>query len=118
MHSTLLIWLGMKHALYLTMAGFDFSSQRKSPRDSATDSPNKDQEVTQCHDCGELAPPTQSDHTLISSEHGWRLSFEKRDGRRHAIWRCPSCWQEFKKQRGVGTKKTGTGPTKTGTTGS
>lgn len=49
-----------------------------------------------CKDCGALAPRTETNFTLISSQHGWRLTFEKENGRRKAEWRCPRCWRAFK----------------------
>jgi len=52
-----------------------------------------------CVVCGIQSPPTETNYTLISSRHGWRLSLETLpDGRRNAIWRCPKCWQEFRKK--------------------
>lgn len=50
-----------------------------------------------CSDCNHLAPPTDTNFTLISSQHGWRLSFETDEsGRRLSIWRCPRCWKAHK----------------------
>jgi hypothetical protein len=46
-----------------------------------------------CVECGRLAPPTDTNYTLISQRHGWRLVIEKtKDGRRASVWRCAECW--------------------------
>jgi hypothetical protein len=51
----------------------------------------------QCVDCKTLAPSTDSDHTLISAQHGWRLTRGKTAGGHNAMeWRCPACWGRFK----------------------
>jgi hypothetical protein len=53
-----------------------------------------------CTDCGTAAPTTETNYTLISARHGWRLSLTKTaDGRREAVWRCPSCWEIFRGRR-------------------
>lgn len=49
-----------------------------------------------CESCKALAPRTNTNFTLISSQHGWRLTFEHENGRRVPIWRCPKCWQAYK----------------------
>jgi hypothetical protein len=47
----------------------------------------------ECTDCGALSPPTETNYTLISQRHGWRLVFcADASGRRTAEWRCPKCW--------------------------
>ncbi len=67
----------------------------------ANDEPAVDSAQPQrCADCGTLAPPTETNYTLISARHGWRLSLSKGpDGRREAVWRCPSCWAVFRGRR-------------------
>jgi hypothetical protein len=46
----------------------------------------------QCSDCGNLSPPVESQHTLISASAGWRLTIGTDGlGRRTIIWRCPVC---------------------------
>ena len=53
-----------------------------------------------CTDCGAKAPHTQTNYTLISAQHGWRLSLNKGpDGQREAVWRCPTCWAAFRGRR-------------------
>lgn len=53
-----------------------------------------------CTDCGTTAPPTETNYTLISAQHGWRLSLSTgKDGRREAVWRCPTCWAAFRGRR-------------------
>jgi hypothetical protein len=50
-----------------------------------------------CIDCGALSPATQTNYTLISPRHGWRLSrVVDKEGRKIAEWRCPHCWARHK----------------------
>jgi hypothetical protein len=52
-----------------------------------------------CADCGIAAPRTETNYTLISARHGWRLTFQHTaDGRREAVWRCPACWERFRRR--------------------
>jgi hypothetical protein len=51
-----------------------------------------------CVDCKRQSPPTESNFTLISARHGWRLTrMRDQTGRSTGQWRCPDCW---KKHRG------------------
>jgi hypothetical protein len=53
-----------------------------------------------CVGCGASSPQTETNYTLISSRHGWRLSLRTTpDGKRHSEWRCPSCWSAFRAKR-------------------
>lgn len=53
-----------------------------------------------CVACGALAPSTDTSYTLISSQHGWRLSRTlNADGTRTVEWRCPPCWDRHKQLR-------------------
>lgn len=53
----------------------------------------------QCVDCGKNPPPTETNYTLISARHGWRLTrAPDRDGQRVMEWRCPDCWQAYRKK--------------------
>ncbi|HLV19659.1 MAG TPA: hypothetical protein VKZ49_02215 [Polyangiaceae bacterium] len=53
--------------------------------------------MRRCVDCKMASPETQTNYTLISSRHGWRLSQSvAEDGRRIIEWRCPTCWQRFR----------------------
>jgi DNA-directed RNA polymerase subunit RPC12/RpoP len=55
-----------------------------------------------CVTCGKQAPETETNYTLISAQFGWRLTRYKRpDGTLVLEWRCPNCWREFKRSRGV-----------------
>lgn len=46
-----------------------------------------------CSVCGKTAPETETDYTLISGKHGWRLSIHRTpDGRRASFWICKTCW--------------------------
>jgi hypothetical protein len=50
-----------------------------------------------CIDCAIWAPRTRTEHTLISSKHGWRLErIAEGDGRYRFEWRCPKCWHSYK----------------------
>jgi hypothetical protein len=47
--------------------------------------------------CGVEAPETETDFTLISARHGWRLVRRTSTGGDLIIeWRCPECWQHHK----------------------
>jgi hypothetical protein len=47
----------------------------------------------ECVVCGRRAPPTDTNYTLISQRHGWRLVIEKTaEGRRASVWYCAECW--------------------------
>jgi len=51
----------------------------------------------ECVNCGTLSPATDTNYTLISSQHGWRLSREPdKFGRTSMVWRCPTCWAKHK----------------------
>jgi YD repeat-containing protein len=53
-----------------------------------------------CKGCGAESPQTNTNYTLISQQHGWRLAFEyEADGRRVAHWRCPKCWDRHRKAK-------------------
>lgn len=53
---------------------------------------DEEQTPPRCHDCGKSAPRTETNFTLISARHGWRITFRKVDGLRLAEWRCADCW--------------------------
>jgi len=51
-----------------------------------------------CVGCGQLAPETETDFTLISAKHGWRVTrYRSANGAAVLNWRCPGCWAEYKK---------------------
>jgi len=53
-----------------------------------------------CVDCGVLSPETETNYTLISARHGWRLTRRyETDGRLVVEWRCHACWRVY---RGAG----------------
>lgn len=57
----------------------------------------------QCVDCGRFSPKTSTGYTLLSSEHGWRLSRETLpSGELSLRWRCPDCWKKHKERQGGG----------------
>ena len=50
-----------------------------------------------CVDCGAMSPPTETNYTLISPRHGWRLTRSvDKEGKKLAEWRCPQCWARHK----------------------
>lgn len=47
-----------------------------------------------CSICGKAAPATQTDYTLISSQHAWRQTISRApDGSRVTRWICRECWE-------------------------
>jgi hypothetical protein len=50
-----------------------------------------------CADCGQQPPATETNYTLISARHGWRLS-RSVDANGHKVmkWRCPDCWKKYR----------------------
>ena len=52
-----------------------------------------------CFDCGIESPQIESNYTLISSKHGWRLirGYDNL-GQTVLEWRCPKCWAKRKSQ--------------------
>jgi hypothetical protein len=54
-------------------------------------------ESRQCVDCGIPAPPADTSHTLISKQHGWRLTRARgAEGEVKLEWRCPACWKNYR----------------------
>ncbi len=52
-----------------------------------------------CVDCRASAPETDTNYTLISSQHGWRLTRDQSPDRPGVmVWRCPECWQRHKQR--------------------
>ena len=50
-----------------------------------------------CVDCGIESPSTDTNYTLISARHGWRLTLgTDAGGQRSMQWRCPQCWQRHR----------------------
>ena len=50
-----------------------------------------------CVDCGTTSPVTETNYTLISARHGWRLTLAQDEkGVRVMQWRCPTCWTRFR----------------------
>jgi hypothetical protein len=57
-------------------------------------------DVPQCVDCAASAPTTNTAHTLISAQHGWRLARRKTpEGQSLVEWRCPGCWLRYKSRQ-------------------
>jgi hypothetical protein len=54
----------------------------------------------ECVDCGMQAPQTNTEDTLLSSAHGWRLTRATGpDGKPTLEWRCPACWEKYKARK-------------------
>jgi len=54
----------------------------------------------QCVGCGRMSPQTETNYTLISAQHGWRLTkASDRNGQVLMEWRCPICWAVFRKKQ-------------------
>jgi len=50
-----------------------------------------------CADCGQQPPATETNYTLISARHGWRLSRSvDENGQKVMRWRCPECWKKYR----------------------
>jgi hypothetical protein len=50
-----------------------------------------------CVSCGATAPETKTSYTLISQQHGWRLTNRGRSDTDLCFeWRCPTCWRRHK----------------------
>jgi hypothetical protein len=53
----------------------------------------------QCVSCGAKSPLTETNYTLISPRHGWRLTRgTDAGGKKTAEWRCPTCWASYRKK--------------------
>jgi hypothetical protein len=53
-----------------------------------------------CVDCGTTSPLTETNYTLISARHGWRLTLgQDENGVRIMQWRCPTCWAKHRKEQ-------------------
>jgi hypothetical protein len=50
-----------------------------------------------CVGCSISSPETDTEYTLISATHGWRVSRSRAaNGDVVFEWRCPGCWRKFK----------------------
>ena len=67
------------------------------PRPMASDSLEATEERS-CTDCGARAPSTETNYTLISASHGWRLASRPRGAGEKPVleWRCPTCWAAYR----------------------
>jgi len=56
-----------------------------------------------CGGCGAVSPATQTNYTLISPKHAWRMVIESLPtGRREPAWYCPKCWERQKRRSALG----------------
>ncbi|MGC4092464.1 MAG: hypothetical protein QM756_32220 [Polyangiaceae bacterium] len=52
-----------------------------------------------CVDCSTLSPKTDTNYTLISARHGWRLTRQVDESGRNVLqWRCPRCWEKYRRR--------------------
>lgn len=52
-----------------------------------------------CASCAAVSPTTETNYTLISPKHAWRMVVEVgADGRKAPTWYCPKCWERRKRQ--------------------
>ncbi len=79
----------MPQPFSLPSVGFDL--------DDADDDEETQSQRRQCVACKVLAPRTNTAHTLISAQYGWRLArIALPEGGHQLEWRCPPCWIRFK----------------------
>jgi hypothetical protein len=58
-----------------------------------------ERKVQRCVDCRAFSPEANTNHTLISARHGWRLHRRvDTEGKMTLEWRCPNCWTKFKEK--------------------
>jgi len=63
-----------------------------------------------CVGCGTKSPETDTNYTLISAQHGWRLHRVRApDGAFSAEWRFPACWRKFKEANALPDSSGGAG---------
>lgn len=54
----------------------------------------------QCVMCRTMSPATRTAHTLISSQHGWRVARTPiKTGGFLFEWHCPTCWVRVRQQK-------------------
>ena len=47
-----------------------------------------------CASCGNVAPSTETEYTLIGAKHAWRRQKAKdAEGKAFLEWYCPTCWR-------------------------
>lgn len=61
---------------------------------------DEDEKQQICSLCREASPITQTNFTLISNKHQWRMELVcGADGHKEPRWYCPECWQKLKQIR-------------------
>lgn len=65
-------------------------------KDDAEDTGAAERKQPTCVDCGAVAPATGTNYTLISPQHGWRLTRAVVHGRKVMEWRCPACFSRLR----------------------
>lgn len=64
---------------------------------SDTEPETRQQSCCVCHD---VSPITNTNYTLISPKHQWRMELRANEqGEREPYWYCPTCWQRLREQR-------------------
>jgi hypothetical protein len=65
--------------------------------DNSPPSASMESRQTACADCAQQPPATETNYTLISARHGWRLSRGvDENGQKVMRWRCPDCWKKYR----------------------
>ena len=55
-----------------------------------------------CVGCNAIAPATETNYTLISQRHGWRLTRATTStGRKISEWRCPECFEKYRPRQKI-----------------
>ena len=55
------------------------------------------EKLQKCERCGVESPPTQTNYTLISQKHAWRMVIaDLPSGKKTPVWYCPKCWEKRK----------------------
>ncbi|MGC4063428.1 MAG: hypothetical protein QM784_01990 [Polyangiaceae bacterium] len=68
-----------------------------------------DDQVTtkqQCCVCRAESPLTNTNYTLISPRHQWRMELRTDEhGNKEPLWYCPHCWERMKQARRMSQPK-------------
>ncbi|HEY3494115.1 MAG TPA: hypothetical protein VGK73_05490 [Polyangiaceae bacterium] len=66
-------------------------------RDTDDETGSETRNVRVCSDCKVESPEVETNYTLISARHGWRLARTvDAEGKLLMQWRCPRCWTRHK----------------------
>ncbi len=52
------------------------------------------EKTKRCVGCNAVAPPTETNYTLISNQHAWRCAKQlDANGQKVLFWYCATCWK-------------------------